>query len=76
MPGGDGWFVAAARHVACRRRLPSLLPLDRVAVERIAQQVLEAFPIESVTVRLQKLLPPIDGTVASAGVEITRRHGS
>jgi dihydroneopterin aldolase len=47
--------------------------LIEAAAERIAQQVLQDFPVESVTVMLEKLLPPIDGVVASAAVEITRR---
>jgi dihydroneopterin aldolase len=41
---------------------------------RIAGRILEAFPVEAVTVRLAKLLPPIDGVIASAAVEITRRR--
>jgi dihydroneopterin aldolase len=44
------------------------------AADRIATVVLERFPVERVTVRLAKLLPPIDGVVASAAVEITRER--
>ena len=40
--------------------------------ERICQRLLERFPVESVTVQVQKLLPPIDGTIAYAAVEMTR----
>ena len=46
------------------------------AAERIAERVLECFPVEAVIVRLRKLLPPIDGVVASAGVEISRERRS
>ena len=42
------------------------------AAGRIADRVLQEFPVGSVSVRLAKLLPPIDGVVASAAVEITR----
>lgn len=44
--------------------------------ERIARRLLDSFPIHGVTVRLEKLLPPIDGVVASAAVEITRTRGA
>jgi dihydroneopterin aldolase len=46
------------------------------AADRIAASILEQFPVERVTVRLSKLLPPIDGVVASAAVEITRDRSS
>jgi dihydroneopterin aldolase len=46
--------------------------LIEAAADRIARAVLQAFPVESVTVRLEKLLPPIDGIVATAAVELTR----
>lgn len=39
---------------------------------RIADRLLSQYPVESVRVRVEKLLPPIDGVVASAGVEVTR----
>jgi dihydroneopterin aldolase len=42
------------------------------AAARIAAVLLREFPVESVTVRLAKLHPPIDGVVAEAAVEITR----
>lgn len=39
---------------------------------RIADRLLRDFPVCRVTVQLQKLLPPIDGIVAYAAVEISR----
>ncbi len=48
--------------------------LIEAAADRVAGVVLDRFPVGQVTVRLAKLLPPIDGVVASAGVEITRRR--
>lgn len=39
---------------------------------RIAERVLDRFSVERVTVRISKLLPPIDGVVAAAAVEVTR----
>jgi dihydroneopterin aldolase len=43
---------------------------------RIADRVLASFPVERVLVRCAKLLPPIDGVVASAAVEIVRSRSS
>jgi 7,8-dihydroneopterin aldolase/epimerase/oxygenase len=48
--------------------------LIEAATERVADAILEQFPVGQVRVRLCKLLPPIDGVVESAGVEITRRR--
>lgn len=42
------------------------------AAGRIADRLLREFPVRCVTVQLQKLLPPIDGVVAYAAVEISR----
>ena len=42
---------------------------------RMARRLLDYSPVHSVTVRVEKLLPPIDGVVASAAVEITRARG-
>lgn len=44
------------------------------AAGRIAERILEHFSADTVQVRLAKLHPPIDGVVASAAVEITRRR--
>ena len=41
---------------------------------RIADRLLTRYPADAVTIRVAKLLPPIDGVVASAAVEITRRR--
>ena len=47
--------------------------LENVAA-RIADRILRRFPADRVTVHLEKLLPPIDGVVGSAAVEITRQQ--
>jgi len=44
------------------------------AATRVAEAVLDGFAVDSVTVRLAKLLPPVDGVVASAAVQVTRRR--
>jgi 7,8-dihydroneopterin aldolase/epimerase/oxygenase len=44
--------------------------LESVA-SRIAQALLEKLPIQGVTIKLQKLVPPIEGIISAAGVEIT-----
>jgi len=49
--------------------------LESVA-ERIAGRLLESLPVDCVTVRLEKLLPPIDGVVGSAAVQITRERST
>jgi 7,8-dihydroneopterin aldolase/epimerase/oxygenase len=46
--------------------------LIEAAATRLTSRILDAFPVDGVTVRLTKLLPPIDGIVAGAGVEISR----
>jgi 7,8-dihydroneopterin aldolase/epimerase/oxygenase len=46
------------------------------AADRIASSILEQFPVDRVKVRLSKLLPPIDGVVASAAVEISRSRST
>lgn len=46
--------------------------LVETLAERIAAAVLAEFSAEAVTVRARKLMPPLDGIVAYAGVEITR----
>lgn len=56
--------------VAMSREQP--FNLIEFAAGRIADRLLELFPAERATVRLEKLLPPIDGVVASAAVEISR----
>ncbi|HEX6506976.1 MAG TPA: dihydroneopterin aldolase [Chloroflexota bacterium] len=46
--------------------------LIEAAAEHIAMHITAQFEVEYVTIRLSKLLPPIDGVVAAASVEITR----
>jgi dihydroneopterin aldolase len=40
---------------------------------RIVERLLAGFPLESVTIELRKLLPPIEGTIAYSAVRLTRR---
>ena len=47
--------------------------LESVAA-RIADGLLAEFPVHRVRVRFAKLLPPIDGIIASAAVEIQRER--
>lgn len=62
------------------------LEVDRVATKeevnlletiahRIARRLLDAFPVEEVTVRVCKPQPPVDGLVESVLIEISRRRG-
>jgi dihydroneopterin aldolase len=46
--------------------------LVETLAERIAATILGEFAVETITVRARKLMPPLDGIVAYAGVEITR----
>lgn len=41
---------------------------------KIAAAILGEFAVEAVTVTVRKLMPPLDGIVAYAGVSITRRQ--
>lgn len=45
--------------------------LERLA-GRIAGTILEEFGVPEVTVKVRKLMPPLEGIVAYSGVEITR----
>lgn len=56
--------------VATARERPFNL-IETVA-DRIIVRLLDVFPVDEATLRLEKLLPPIDGVVASAAVEIRR----
>lgn len=47
--------------------------LERLA-GRIAEDILQSFDVVEVTVAVRKLLPPLEGIVASSGVEITRNR--
>lgn len=49
--------------------------LIEALAERMAQAVLEAFPVEEVHLRLKKLAPPMAGFTGYAAVEIARRRG-
>jgi 7,8-dihydroneopterin aldolase/epimerase/oxygenase len=49
--------------------------LIEALAEALAHEILAAFPVPEVVVRVRKLQPPIDGTLGWAGVEI-RRHRS
>lgn len=48
--------------------------LERLA-GRIASVLLDEFGVPEVTVRVRKLMPPLDGIVTYSGVEITRTKG-
>jgi dihydroneopterin aldolase len=60
--------------VGVMRRAP--FSLIEFAAARVADGILDSFPVEGVTVRLTKLSPPIDGVVEGASVEITRERSS
>lgn len=42
---------------------------------RLAKMILTEFHVSQVTLRVKKLHPPLEGIVAFAGVEMTRRRG-
>jgi 7,8-dihydroneopterin aldolase/epimerase/oxygenase len=46
------------------------------AAGRIADRLINEYPVGRAAVRLEKLLPPIDGVVASAAVEIARERST
>jgi dihydroneopterin aldolase len=63
---------ARVYEIVCRlaRQRPFHL-LESVAVH-IAEALLAELPVAAVTVRFRKLLPPLDGVVSAAGVEVRR----
>ena len=48
--------------------------LIEALAEAIAHEILAAYPVTEVGIRVRKLRPPIEGTLAWAGVEIWRRR--
>ena len=48
--------------------------LIEALAEAIAHEILAAYPVTEVGIRVRKLQPPIEGTLAWAGVEIWRRR--
>jgi dihydroneopterin aldolase len=79
-PGGssddlrDTVSYAEAHDVAVTALRDSPFHLVEHAADRVAAALLASLPVDEVTVRLMKLLPPIDGIVGSAGVEIHRQR--
>lgn len=63
---------AEVHHLVVETMRAQPFKLLESAASRVADGILGRFPVEQVTVRLQKLLPPIDGVVESAAVELTR----
>lgn len=68
----DTVSYAAAHDLAVAAMRERPFNLVEAAAERVAQALLRELPVGAVRVRLVKLLPPVDGVVAAAGVEITR----
>ena len=59
----------------CRQVVESTsFRLVEALAEEIAHEILAEFPVPEVGVRVRKLRPPIEGTLAWAGVEILRRR--
>lgn len=49
--------------------------LIEALAEGLADEILAAFPVRDVVVRVRKLRPPIEGTLGWAGVEVVRSAG-
>ncbi len=64
------YSVAADLAISTLRERP--FNLIESAAQRIADRLLNEFPLDTVTVRLAKLLPPVDASIESAAVEIIR----
>lgn len=59
----------------CRQIVESTsFRLVEALAEALAHEIVADFPVTEVGVRVRKLQPPIDGTLAWAGVEIWRRR--
>jgi dihydroneopterin aldolase len=68
----DTVSYAAAHDLAVAAMRERPFNLVEAAAERVAEALLRELPVTAARVRLVKLLPPVDGVVAAAGVEITR----
>lgn len=63
----------AAVFAACREVVEGTsFQLIEALAEAVAHEILAAFPVAEVVVRVRKMQPPIEGTLAWAGVEIRR----
>jgi dihydroneopterin aldolase len=61
----------------CRQIVESTsFRLLEALAEAIAHEILAAFPVSEVTIRVRKPKVPIDGTLAYAGVEIQRQRSN
>ena len=73
--GDTGSYAEVYEIVAKTFRERPFNLLESVA-GRILNRLLTGLPVDAATVRVTKLLPPIDGIVAEASVEMRRsRHG-
>lgn len=64
-------YAAAAETVVRVAREQEYKLLERLA-DAVARELLAGFPIETVTVRVMKVPPPVDVKMQAAGVEIER----
>jgi dihydroneopterin aldolase len=63
----------AAVFATCREVVEGRsLRLIEALAEAIADEILGAYPVGEVVVRVRKLRPPIEGTIGWAGVEVVR----
>jgi dihydroneopterin aldolase len=59
----------------CRQVVESTsFRLIEALAEALAHEILAVYPVTEVGIRVRKLQPPIEGTLAWAGVEIWRRR--
>jgi dihydroneopterin aldolase len=70
----DTVSYAQAHDIAVSALRRERFRLIETAADRVASALLTGLPVAGVTVTLRKLLPPIDGVVAAAGVEISRER--
>jgi 7,8-dihydroneopterin aldolase/epimerase/oxygenase len=68
----DSVSYADAHDIAVAALREKQFNLIESVTERIATALLAGLAVTGVTVRLSKLLPPIDGVVALAAVEVSR----
>lgn len=67
----DTVSYAEAVHIVVQTAKAEPFNLLESLASRLGEALLEKFPIQGVTIQLHKLLPPVEGTVASAGIEIS-----
>nr|MBN2278162.1 dihydroneopterin aldolase [candidate division Zixibacteria bacterium] len=78
-PGESDSLQDAVDYVAVHRKIKEIVEgkaysLMESLAANLAQTILNEFPIYRVTLRIRKVIPPIQGTIDNIEIEVTRRQ--